>query len=121
MNINLSVQPPDVTFPTALHYDIHQLAREAVANAVRHGRSRWINITANRENGVLHLSVSDDGEGLGLHGTFDDQRLAELKIGPRSLRERVSALGGTISVTSSSLGTLVSMAVPLDNHGGRHS
>lgn len=121
VNINLSVQPPDVTFPTALHYDIHQLAREAVANAVRHGHSRWINITANRENGVLHLSVSDDGEGLGLHGTFDDQRLAELKIGPRSLRERVSVLGGTISVTSSSLGTLVSMAVPLDNHGGRHS
>lgn len=116
INIDLTVEPPSMTFPIALHYDIHQLAREAVANAVRHGNSGQIEITAGRDNGVLNLTIADDGCGLGFEGTFDARQLTELDIGPRSLRERICSLGGTFHVTSSSLGTLLRMTVPLAGH-----
>ncbi len=119
VNLNLGIHPPDTRVPVRLHYDLHQLVREAVANAVRHGKSKWINITANREDSTLHLTIADDGCGLGIHGTFDTALQNKLNVGPRSLRERVQALGGTISVTSASLGTLVGMALPLANGGGR--
>ena len=118
-NIHLKVHPPGLLVPAALHYDLHQLVREAVANAVRHGKARWINVTANREDQLLHLTVGDDGCGLGVHGTFEAPQLVELGIGPRSLRERIQTLGGTIIVTSASLGTLVCMSVPLKSQGGR--
>jgi signal transduction histidine kinase len=119
VNIYLSVNPPGLLVPATLHYDIHQFVREGVANAVRHGQSRWINIAANSEGELLYLTIADDGCGLGHHGTFQARQLVELGIGPRSLRERVQSLGGTITVTSASLGTLVCLSVPLKGLGGR--
>lgn len=117
--VNLRVHPRGVRVPARLQYDLHQLVREGVANAVRHGHSKWINVTANRADSTLHLTVADDGCGLGLHGTLDAAEQCDLEIGPKSLRERVQALGGTISVTSASIGMLVSMALPLAGGGGR--
>lgn len=117
--VNLRVHPRGVRVPARLQYDLHQLVREAVANAVRHGHSKWINVTANREDSTLHLTVADDGCGLGLHGTLDAAEQSRLEIGPKSLRERVQTLGGTISVTSASIGMLVSMALPLTSGGGQ--
>lgn len=117
--VNLRVHPRGLQVPARLQYDLHQLVREGVANAVRHGHAKWINVTANYRGSKLHLTVADDGCGFGLHGTLDAAEQAELEIGPKSLRERVQALGGTISVTSASIGTLVSMALPLTGSGGR--
>lgn len=117
--VNLRVHPRGARVPARLQYDLHQLVREGVANAVRHGGSKWINVTANRCGPTLYLTIADDGCGLGLHATLDAAEQSKLEIGPRSLRERVQSLGGTISVTSASIGTLVSMALPLIGGGGR--
>ena len=120
VNVNLTINPPDARVPAKLQYELHQLVREAVANAVRHGQAKWINVSANRENGALHLTVADDGCGLGIHGQFDTRKQVELRVGPRSLRERITTLGGTIVVTSASLGAVVSMCVPRTNGGARN-
>jgi anti-sigma regulatory factor (Ser/Thr protein kinase) len=45
---------------------VSEIAREAVSNAVRHGHATAINIEIGpKSSGRLHLSVSDNGDGLG--------------------------------------------------------
>jgi signal transduction histidine kinase len=62
---------------------------------------------------VLHLALSDDGTGLPEHGRFDAATLRARGIGPRSLRERVLTLGGTLHVASDAAGTRIEMDIPL--------
>jgi two-component system sensor histidine kinase UhpB len=58
--------------------------------------------------GMLHIDVADDGEGF-------DVGTASAGIGIIGMRERVYALGGTISFASEpGSGTIISISLPLD-------
>jgi len=98
---------PDMTAPMRLHLDTHQLVREAVANAVRHGGARAITVQLTAENGDLRLDIGNDGTGN-----------ARLKEGsPWSLRERVDEANGTLMLASRESGTNVSITLPLKPEG----
>lgn len=74
--------------------DLTRIAREAIANAVRHGGAQNILVSLKRANNGLTLRVVDDGCGIcGKDGT----RLRE-GFGLRSMRERTAALGGRLTV-----------------------
>jgi signal transduction histidine kinase len=120
-NIEIDLTAPqDALVPQALGYDIHQLIREAVANAVRHGAATHIDIEGALEKQVLNLRISDNGTGMSPGGTFTAEELAALKAGPRSLRERTSSLGGTFTLSSSSKGTIVAMSIPAISKKNSH-
>lgn len=89
--------------PTVLVYELQQLVREAVANAVRHGEASTVVIAVTRSGGQLNLSITDNGKGF-----------AEMaKVRPRSISERVASLGGTIGVFSRSGETRIDLILPL--------
>lgn len=93
-----------LVIPTWLAFEIQQMVREAVANAMRHGQARNILVRVGRGNdGGVELLVADDGKG------FSDR---EEKIMPRSLSERVGALGGTIRVASVKGDTRIDIELP---------
>jgi signal transduction histidine kinase len=69
----------------------YYVASEALTNAVKHAKASTIELSAHHLDGVLTVSVRDDGI-----GGADLSRGSGL-IG---LRDRVDALGGTISVVS---------------------
>src|SRR5579862_676691 len=78
---------------------------ELVTNSVKHSNAPAVDVTVTRTNGALHILVHDDGI-----GGADPSRGSGL-IG---LRDRVEALGGTISVRSpNGEGTVVEVALPL--------
>lgn len=92
-----------------LERDCRQLVREAVANAVRHGRASAIAIGIEDGDDAIRLVVTDNGTG------FPDDKLAtHTRRGkaPWSLDERVRALGGEMAVDSSSRGAQITISLP---------
>jgi len=87
----------------------YRVIQEAQNNAVRHAGADNIEIALEKDGQTLKLKVSDDGRG------FDEARVAANgSIGLSSMRERVEAMGGTLSIQSTpGAGTTVSAVVPL--------
>jgi signal transduction histidine kinase len=100
-----SVEP--LVVPAWLVFEIQQLVREGIANAVRHGTAKVVSVKTERIAGGLSLAITDDGTG------FPDAEVAGL---PKSLAERVEALGGKMAVASIGNGTRIGITLPL---GGR--
>ena len=82
------------------------VASEGIANAVKHSGASVIRIHLEQaDDGVLHLSIRDDGAG----GADPTQG-----SGLTGLADRVEALGGTIAITSpSGEGTSLTVELPL--------
>jgi signal transduction histidine kinase len=81
------------------------VVQEALTNAARHGRSESVAVRLGQSNGVVHVSITDDGEG------FDPTAPTE-GFGLVGMRERVSLVGGRFELTSSSGGTTVAISLP---------
>lgn len=92
------------TAPSALAHDIYHLLREGVANAVRHGGAAEIVVAFDRQDGAIRIRIEDDGSGFA-PGTPVDA--------PRSIRERLERLGGTLAVETGDAGTSLSIAIPI--------
>ncbi len=89
--------------PYRLSFEVQQIVREAVANAVRHGQASRVDLTLGRDGQGLNLAVTDNGAGF-----------AALQNGalPVSISERVAGLGGSIEVSSSDTGVRLDLHFP---------
>jgi len=84
---------------------VYYVVSEALANAAKHSEASVVQIGADIESGVLCLHVSDDGR-----GGADPARGSGL-VG---LKDRIEALGGTISIRSpAGAGTSLDAELPL--------
>ena len=87
-----------------------QVVAEALTNAAKHANASAILVDAEATDRVLHLRVRDDGV-----GGADPVRGSGL-VG---LRDRVAALGGTITVQSpAGAGTSLHVELPLADQSG---
>jgi signal transduction histidine kinase len=98
-----------VTLPPALPPDVAAAAwfvvAEATANAVKYAGASALSINAGVEDGVLRVSVTDDGVG---------GAKASSGSGLRGLEVRARAVGGTLTVDSQRAnGTVVRLEVPV--------
>jgi signal transduction histidine kinase len=82
--------------PVWMEHDLHQMAREAAANAVRHGGATSVEIEMRPEAGGIELCITDNGRGYPSQMSSSETR--EKEIVPRSLRERTEGLGGRIRI-----------------------
>ena len=91
---------------------LYRIAQEAIANAVRHGKARYINIRLDSTNNETVLTVIDDGIGLPENARNGDG------LGLRIMAYRASMIGATFNIErlSSSGGTRVSCT--LASNGG---
>ena len=102
--------PPGLEATPVLERDCHQLVREAVANAVRHGKASSITIRVDSSEDAVRLVVTDNGSGFPGTGCFS---AAEGGKAPWSLSERVSSLGGHLALMSSDEGSQIAISLPL--------
>ncbi len=77
------------------------ILREAITNVVRHSHATRCDITLSRIDGVRTLCIEDDGRG----------KTAPEGNGITGMRERVSALGGAITIESAP-GTRIRVTLP---------
>ncbi|HLL90642.1 MAG TPA: sensor histidine kinase [Tepidisphaeraceae bacterium] len=97
---------------TATH--LYRITQEAVNNAVRHGRAKRVEIAlTDVGQGVLRLSVADDGVG------FDGTPPAESRgMGVHTMTYRAGVIGGSIRIAAAGLGgadrpgTIVEVTLP---------
>ena len=83
------------------------VACEAITNAVKHGSASNVAVRAFRENGTLHVSVSDDGVG---------GAVVRRGSGLAGLRDRVAAHGGTFELQSPrGGGTRLEVEIPCES------
>jgi signal transduction histidine kinase len=72
--------------------ELVRIAREAIANAVRHGGARNVTVRLGSRRDDLLLRVSDDGCGFGRAG----KETAGTGLGMRTMRARASSVGGRL-------------------------
>jgi signal transduction histidine kinase len=109
----LRIEETGERLPEALTREIYLVVREALVNAVRHGEASAVRVTiALDAQSRLAVTVADNGRGFPVHGRWSHAALADEKLGPRSLLERVESLRGTVSLESSASGARLEIAVP---------
>ncbi len=111
--VSTRVEPADLAVSESMEDDIVRIAREAVANAVRHGGARTIEIAVCKADDRLDIAIGDNGRGFAFQGRMANGELASYAGRPRSLHDRIIGMGGTMTVTSGKTGTSLEMRVPL--------
>jgi signal transduction histidine kinase len=100
--------------PEPLGRQIYHLIREALVNAVRHGEASEVLVAVGgAADERVAITVADNGRGFPFEGRFDRDALARLDLGPKSLRERVASLEGSLVIDSSPAGARLEMVLPL--------
>ena len=91
---------------------VFRIVQEAVNNAIRHGQSRRIDITAGVDQKELTLVIQDDGAG------FDSDARADIAnrsgLGLIGMSERAALLGGRFALVGRpGAGVRIEVAIPL--------
>jgi len=113
MRVVVDAVQPSGAVPPALFRDVYRLIQEASVNAARHGRASEVRVTLLARDGWLEIAVADDGCGFPFQGRLDHDALTSRRLGPRTLRERVTALVGTLALESAASGARLEMRLPL--------
>jgi signal transduction histidine kinase len=100
--------------PAAVEVAAYRIGCEAVLNAVRHAQPTSCEVRLAGRDGLLELSVSDDGAGLS--GDAPEH------VGLRSMRERAEDLGGVLTISvRPGAGTTTTASLPCGTDDGSHA
>lgn len=92
---------------------IYRCLQEALSNVTRHSRARYVRVSLRLADGVLRLTVADDGVGFDVARVLGVQPSAASGIGLHAVREHAAALGGKLDIESGPLGTKLELSVPI--------
>jgi signal transduction histidine kinase len=105
--VPLEVDAPQERVAASVEAAAYFVACEAITNAVKHGSASKVAVRAHRENGTLHVRITDDGVG---------GASVRRGSGLAGLHDRVAAHGGTLEVVSPrGGGTRVEVAIPCES------
>lgn len=92
IKVDLAIETGGRTFSPEVEVVLYRVVQEALTNIVRHAKATWVRAQlATRGQDVL-LTVEDDGQGL--------KAGAEPKLGWLGMQERVTAAGGTLTIST---------------------
>jgi signal transduction histidine kinase len=94
------------SIPIRLQLDLQQMLREAVANAVRHGGAKRIDVGLALADDRLQLTVADNGRGF-------PSPTGKSPTEPQSLKERVERAHGSMQLVSAPGSTNILISLPL--------
>jgi signal transduction histidine kinase len=95
--------------PEPIAEAIPLMVHEATVNALKHAHPSRVAVDVDAADGHVRIAVTDDGRGFPFRGRYNHETLAASRVAPRSLFDRVSALGGTLSIESTDRGSRVEM------------
>lgn len=111
-HLNLQRNVPQVSRRIA--HEVTRMVQEAVVNAIRHGGAKEVTVTCLTIGQDIALAVSYSGRGFaGFQGRHGLESLNRMKVGPRTLKERVAVIGGTLEIESGEGGARVEIRIPL--------
>lgn len=114
LRVDLKTPGLQMPLPDGLSRDLYHILREALFNAARHSEASEVKVSLTRTaERTIAIQVNDDGCGFPFHGRFSAADLARQNLGPKTLRERVTGLGGTFELVSSTAGAEICITLPL--------
>lgn len=97
--------------PQAIALNVYRIAQECLTNAAQHGKPHDVRLHVERletpGTSAVAMSVEDDG------GGSSSQLQAASGYGILGIRERVAALGGSLSIDQAGRGVRVAALIPL--------
>jgi signal transduction histidine kinase len=100
--------------PSEMETTLYRITQEALNNIAKHAQAKNVWIRAWQEDQVLRCSIRDDGEGFDARNT--QEAGGRQGLGLVAMRERASAIGGTLSIESyPGQGTELSLRLPLES------
>jgi signal transduction histidine kinase len=113
--ISIRLTPPAPVLSPAIYRTLKLMIHEAVINALKHAHPSRISVDVEAGDArQLRIVVADDGHGFPFTGRMDHDALVHSDAAPRSLRDRVVALGGRMAVESGPGGACVEILFSLD-------
>ncbi|HYL58346.1 MAG TPA: ATP-binding protein [Candidatus Acidoferrales bacterium] len=82
-----------------------QVAREAISNVIRHAHAKSVEVAIELADGVVRVSLTDDGRGMRTNGRVDG-------IGLAGVRERLELMGGRLTLESKLGRTMLVAEIP---------
>jgi PAS domain S-box-containing protein len=113
MNVRREIAPDLERLPRDLELVLFRIAQECLTNIHRHAKCSSAVVKLSNADGKLKMEIRDNGQGI------DETLQAQIAsgtspgVGLRGMRERVSALGGTLTIGSNGDGTAVTVTLPL--------
>jgi signal transduction histidine kinase len=108
--VSLLLQPVSLACCPEYEYQLLRIAREALTNTLKHASALQLNVTLEHSDGLLTLTIEDDG--LGFAGASGDDTT---HFGIRGMHERAAEIGAELSVISSpEKGTTVALSLRLE-------
>jgi len=111
LNVEIDLDAPELALPEADAVLLFHSIRELLFNVLKHGKINRASVSMQYTQNVLSITVSDQGCG------FDVSRLSEDhsdRFGLLSIRERMTALGGSFDLQSvPGEGTVASLHLPV--------
>ncbi len=80
--------PPDAQIA------LYRIVQEALNNATKHSQASLVRITARREQGMICLTIEDNGKG------FNPESAPLSSLGLKMMRERADGVGASIQLES---------------------
>ncbi|HEY2386647.1 MAG TPA: histidine kinase [Candidatus Binatia bacterium] len=115
LRVDLALPQSDPGLPAPTVYELAQIVREALRNAVRHGRATEAVVQLAADPSHCHIVIRDNGRGFqNARGLTDPDGFLAAAAAPWSIRDRAVALGGDLRVRSRpGEGAEISLLVPL--------
>jgi signal transduction histidine kinase len=122
LRVHLTRPSTDPGLASTASFEVTQIVREALRNAVRHGGATQAVVKVGSRPSHLYLVVRDNGAGFPKnHGQVDEDGFLAQAATPWSIRERTTVLGGSLRVwTRPGRGAEVSVIIPAGVIIGRH-
>jgi signal transduction histidine kinase len=97
----------------SLRAEIYNLTCEALFNVAKHALATAVRVRIDKEDDLVRIVVSDDGEGFPFHGKYGLEDLDESNRGPLSIKRRIHSLRGELEIDSTEGGSTVAMRIPV--------
>lgn len=98
-------------FTPALEVGAYRIVQESLTNIARHAGTDRASVTMERMSDRLHLEINDQGKGFSVEKALQNPNSSGLS----GMRERVTALGGKLEITSRpGKGTSLLIDLPFD-------
>ncbi|MEO5631843.1 MAG: response regulator [Nitrospiraceae bacterium] len=115
LNVEISLDAPELPLPETDAVLLFHSIRELLFNVLKHGKIDRASVSMRYAQNVLSITVSDHGCGFDVSRLSDDR---SDRFGLLSIRERMTALGGSFDLQSEpGKGTVASLHLPFTASG----
>lgn len=116
IDIHLMTHLRHTRFPEAIEITLFRVLQEALMNAIKYAKVEIIDVLLVEKDEVLVLEVIDQGVGF----LTESPEIQGTGMGLMHMKERVTSIGGQLTICSTYEGTQVKVVVPVKNEEVSH-